>query len=298
MGPLPSLLFAFVLVPVGAGDEGFGGAPDEARAPDEAGERAPDATLADDVCTIKGDDGVWRACSDVLAAKQQSQRSVTDEALVDMSPEAQALRERMKAVDAAAAAERAGVGPAVPKTKLEEDLEKAHLDPTMPLLSVRVDVERARDVVKALEKKGTGGKAKDEAEVRVAEAELILDAVERIAIHRMDVCAQRRGNKPVVKNFRMTAAGPVMLSTPEMIARLPVIDPYGCERITLIDAELVTRVKRLQEVRRVLATTSFGYHDVAKRKALEKEQKELETALGKDAIPALSAPGVKDPYGR
>ena len=274
MGPLVLLVLTAAFAP--ADEDAFGGAPPRSDA------------LADDVCTIKGDDGVWRACSDVLAAK--AVKPTESEPLQDQSPEAQALRERMKAADEV-------VPLAVPKTQLEIDLEKAHLDPTMPLLAIRVELERAKDVVKRLEKQGTGGKAKDEAQVKVAEAEVILDAVERIAIHRMDVCSQRRGNKPVVKNFRMTAAGAVMLSTPEMIARLPVVDPYGCERIILIDAALVTRVKRLQEIRRILATTSFGYHDVGKRKALEKEQKALETELGKDAIPALSAPGVKDPYG-
>lgn len=285
MRPLALLLLTAFLAAARASaqDEGFGGAP------------GPDSpALEEDVCTIKGDDGVWRACSDVLAAKEKARADASGaaEPATDDSPAVQALRERMKAADEAARAP-----PPVPKTQLEIDLVKAHLDPTMPLLALRVELERARDVVRRLEKQGTGGKAKDEAEVRVAEAELIVDAVERIAIHRMDVCSQRRGNKPTVKNFRMTAAGAVMLSTPEMIARLPLIDPAGCERVILIDEVIVARVKRLQEVRRILATTNFGYHDVAQRKALEKEQEKLASELGKDAIPALSAPGVKDPYG-
>ena len=282
MGSLAFLVLTASVVgsPFGQNDDGFGGAPLE---------HPEHAVLDDGACTIKGDDGTWRACSDVLASKRPPPES---EASVDDSPQAKALRERMKAADEAARA------PApVPMTKLELDLQKAHLDPTLPLLALRVEFERAKDVVKRLEKQGTGGKSKDEAEVRVAEVELILDAVERIALHRMDVCAQRRGNKPIVKNYRMTAAGPVMLSTPEMMDRLPIIDPPGCERVILIDAPLVTRVKRLQEVRHILATSSFGYHDVGKRKELEREQKALATELGKDAIPALSAPGVKDPYG-
>ena len=113
----------------------------------------------------------------------------------------------------------------------------------------------------------------------------------------MDVCSQRRGNKPIVKNFRMTAGGPVLLTASDMMSQLPVVDPEGCERIYLIEAEVVARVKRREELLRTLATTSFGYHEVAQRRALEKELTDIEKELAREALPALSAPGVRDPYG-
>jgi hypothetical protein len=78
---------------------------------------------------------------------------------------------------------------------------------------------------------------------------------------------------------------------------LPIVDPAGCERILLIDADVVARVKRREELMRTLATKTFGYHEVAQRRALEKELGDIEKQLAKEAIPALSAPGVRDPYG-
>lgn len=273
------LAFAVALVAPDEADA-FGGADTAASAP------------VDDVCTIKSDDGVWRSCADALALKKGA-AAPTDEVLVDMSPEAKALRVRMQAADAAAKAATT----AAPKTQLERDLEKAQLDPTLPLLALRIAVARVQEDIARLEKAGTGGREKEEAALRLIEVTRTLDAVERIAIHRMDVCSQRRGNKPIVKNFRMTAGGPVLLTASDMMKQLPVVDPEGCERIYLIDAEVVARVKRREELMRTLARTSFGYHEVAQRRALEKELADVEKELAREALPALSAPGVRDPYG-
>lgn len=274
----------------GAQEPGFGGAaPDVPDVPDVPGEPGGDplGSLGEDVCVIQGDDGVWRACSEVLAEKSAG---ATD--LVPEDPETRALRERMKAADEAARAPP----PPPRKTKLEVELEKGRLDPTMPLLAVRVDVARAEQRIEELEARGQGGREKAEAEAALARAKLILDDVERIALHRMDICAQRRGNKPLFKGYRMTAGGAVLATVPEMLAQLPVIDPAGCERILLVDREAVERVKRVHELRRVLKTRTFGYHQVAERKALEKELKDLEAVLARDAVAALAAPGVRDPY--
>lgn len=280
------LLVLFFALAAADNDDTFGGA--TSTAPSMASSPA----LDEDVCTIKGDDGVWRSCADALALKNVK-AAPTDEALVDMSPEAKALRAKMQAADAAAKAPP----PPPPKTQLEKELEKARLDPTLPLLALRIDVARVQEEIARLEKAGTGGRAKEEAELRLVEVTRTLDAVERIAIHRMDVCSQRRGNKPIVKNFRMTAGGPVLLTASDMMAQLPIVDPEGCERIFLVDAEVVARVKRREELTRTLATKTFGYHEVAQRKALEKELSDIDKALAREAIPALSAPGVRDPYG-
>jgi hypothetical protein len=279
MPPVALLAFAAAL----GGQDAFGGEPGGERgSADEIPPAAPEE------CTIKGDDGVWRTCSDVLQAKEGARQHLPTGDVANVEPVREAANDR----DARALS----TAFVVQKTKLEIEIEKARLDPTLPLLALRIDVERARDALQALESKGTGGTVRDEAEQRVAEAELILDAIERIAIHRMDVCSQRRGNKPLLKTFRMTAAGPVLLSAADMMARLPIVDPPGCERIILIDADVVLRVKRRHELRRMLATTSFGYHEVQQRRELERELKELTRELDKDANPALSAPGVKDPY--
>ncbi len=277
MPTLASLLLAATLA-ASANDDSFGGAP------------AVDDIEEDGVCTIKDAAGVWRVCSDVLAAKEVSPPA--SDALVDHSPEAEALRERMKTAEAASM-----VPPVVAKTKLELELEKAHMDPTMPLLALRIELERAQDVVTQLETRGANGKAKDQAVLRAASAALVLEAIERIAIHRMDVCSQRRGNKPMAKSYRMTSGGAVALSSAELMVQLPLLDPRGCERITLIDAALVALVQRLYAVKHMLNTGSFGYRDVSKRRELEREQAALARELGLDAIPVLSAPGLADPYG-
>ncbi len=286
------MLALALLALVAADDPGFGGAQT-----DDAAEAPAEALPDDGGCVIKGDDGVWRSCDEALALKaaaKEAKAPADAGPLRDMSPEAQALRARMKAAEEAAQAP-----PPPPKTKLEIALDKAHLDPaTMPLLALRVELARAQEGLDALVDKGAGGDAREAAEKKLASITAIDDDVERIALHRMDVCAQRRGNKPLVKNYRMTAGGPVLLTVAEMMARLPLVDPAGCERIILIDDKVVERVKRVHALREELATRDFGWTEIDERKALERELAALEAELAKDATPALSAPGVKDPYGR
>ena len=273
LGPL------LVLVTTLAADEpGFGG-----------NDPAPADVPSDDACVIKGDDGVWRSCADAIAAKGKK----GDDAPPPDDPETAALKKRMREAEAAQAA-AAAVPPK--KTKLEIDLEKARLDPTLPLLALRIDVARAQQDIEDLEKKGVGGPVKDDALARLAEAQSIDDDVERIALHRMDVCMQRHGKKSVLKNFRMTAGGPVLLTVPEMMRALPLVDPVGCERVFAIDDKVVARVKRAHEIQHTLATVDFGYARLDERKKLEHELAAVNEELKKDAVPALSAPGVRDPH--
>jgi hypothetical protein len=264
-----------------AGDDpGFGGGgTEEAAAP------------ADDVCTVKGDDGVWRSCEDAIALKQKA-KAAPEEPVVDMSPAAVALRKQ--AAEAEAAARAAEAAAARPKTKLEQELEKARIDMSLPLLQVRIAVARAQQDIDDLEKKGVGGDRKEAAVAALAEAQSVDDDVERIALHRMDVCLQRRGKKSIIKNYRMTAAGPVLLTVGEMMRLLPIVDPVGCERVYAVDKDVVARVVRVHELKKILAATDFGYARVDERKKLEKELADVEALLAKDATPALSAPGVRD----
>ena len=101
-----------------------------------------------------------------------------------------------------------------------------------------------------------------------------------------------------MKNVRMTAAGPVRLSTAEVMAQTSAIDPDGCSRIDLVDQALVDRLRRAHDVKNTLMTVPFPYARIAERWALENELKKIEKELALEDLPVLSVPGLKDPYGR
>lgn len=183
------------------------------------------------------------------------------------------------------------------KTALELELEKARMDPAQhPLLALRVEVARARMIVEEGRKGGLYG-IKEE-QLALADLEAILADVERIALHRMNVCMTRNGKAVVVRNFRMTPAGPVRLSTPELLAQASAVDPDGCGRIFLVDEALVTRVKRAHALRQIFETRTFGFHDMSERKALEAEQATILKALSTEDLPIISLPGALDPHRR
>jgi hypothetical protein len=176
------------------------------------------------------------------------------------------------------------------------ELDKARLDPTQhPLLQMRVEVARAEAELRIIQQKGLYGSREQEA--RVSELRALLVDIERIALHRMNVCMTRQGKSVVVKNFRMTPAGPIRLSTPELLAQTSAVDPDGCGRIYLIDQALVTRVRRAHDVKIILATTKFPFHQMAERRAYEAELKALERELAKEDLPIMTMPGAVDPYG-
>jgi len=180
-------------------------------------------------------------------------------------------------------------------TPLELELERARLDPAQhPLLALRVEVARARQAFEQGRKNGLYSLKDEEATLRDVEA--ILVDVERIALHRMNVCMTRQGKNVVVKNFRMTPAGPIRLSTPELLAQASPVDPDGCGRIFLVDEALVARVRRAHALQRELATRRFGFHDMAERRALEAEQAALQKELAKEDLPIISLPGALDPH--
>jgi hypothetical protein len=99
-----------------------------------------------------------------------------------------------------------------------------------------------------------------------------------------------------VKNFRMTPAGPIRLSTQELLAQASPVDPDGCGRIFLVDDALVQRVRRAHALRQELSTRRFGFHDMAERRALEAEQAALQKELAKEDLPIISLPGALDPH--
>lgn len=183
--------------------------------------------------------------------------------------------------------------PAPKKTKLEEELERARLDPArFPLIQLRVDVARL-DAQRA-ELENQGRSAAQDVRKQLEAAQAILVDVERIALHRMQVCTNRNGTSTKVKNYRMTAAGPVRLSTNEMLAQANSIDPDGCARIELVDAAVVARVKRAHELRQILATREFPFHKLDDKRALEREQKAVLAELAKEDLPVISLAGGRD----
>lgn len=258
----------------------FGGADVSEQAGDE-----------ESVCVVQTDDGRWRPCADILAAGGAQPEL---QAPTPATPEEDALRERMRALEAQAVSAVA----AEPKTALEAELERSGFDATLPLLAVRIEAARAEQRVARLAERGRAGREREEAEATLARACSVRDDVERVALHRMEVCSIRRGNKPMFKHYRMTAGGPVLLTQAQMMAQVPFTDPEGCARIFIIDEATVTRVRRLHEIRHILRTRSFGYRQVADRRALEEELRGLEQALERDAVPVLSAPRTPDPWRR
>lgn len=272
LAPAEAALVEVALVEAAEREPGFGG----------ASEGAAETDGEESVCMVQGEDGAWHPCSDFLRPPAPSEGAET---------QARAPREREQTVEEANP-------PPLPaaKTRLELEIEKAQLDPSVPLLALRIEVARAEERLALLESRGQGGPERKEAEDALESARGVLDDVEKIALHRMDTCAQRRGNKPIFKSWRMTAGGPVVLSAPELMAQLPLVDPAGCERIGLIDDKVVARVRRARELRRILETKSFGYHQVGERRALEEELQQLDLKLKEESLPALHSPGVRDPY--
>ncbi len=180
-------------------------------------------------------------------------------------------------------------------TSLELELNRAGLDPNRhPLLALRVEVARARRAFEDGRQHGLYSLRDEEAAWRAAEA-ILLD-VERIALHRMNTCLTRQGKNVVVKNYRMTAAGPVALSTQELLAHASPVDPDGCSRLSLIDDAVVRRVRRAHEIARELTERRFGFHEMAERRALEAEQATLRKELAREDLPILSLPGGMDPH--
>lgn len=259
-------LALFLLMAVAAdGDVGFGGASDDLPVEEPVGEEVGEPV------EVVGDDGPATLPGDfVTGAGSRTLAAFPEPKAEDLAPK---------------------------KTPLELELEKARMDPSQhPLLALRVEVARARMIVEDGRKGGLYG-IKDEQQA-LADLEAILADVERIALHRMNVCMTRNGKAVVVRNFRMTPAGPIRLSTPELLAQASAVDPDGCGRIFLVDDALVTRVKRAHALRKIFETRTFGYHDMPERRALEAEQATILKALSTEDLPIISLPGALDPHRR
>lgn len=213
------------------------------------------------------------------AAPPPAESAAAPQAEPDPDPEQAELRARMDAALRNTADAPAAPVPVRKRTKLEEDIAKAGLDATLPLLAFRIEVARAELEHEELLSKRVRPEVAQQAEERLAAIHEMSDLVERIALARLVKCTRGLGKELQVKNYRMTSGGPVLLSTTEMLAQLPFGDPQGCERITLVDEGTMQKVRRLFAVRDELRTRNFGFHEVAQRKALEQEERALAKEL-------------------
>jgi hypothetical protein len=188
--------------------------------------------------------------------------------------------------------------PDAPPAKLtayEEELARVHLDPAQyPLLQMRVEYARAQQELADMEERGMGLTERDVIEAKVALVKVVLDDVERIAMHRLNVCATRAGKKTTIRNYRMTAGGPMPMTTDEIMRQATVPDPDGCERIALIDVDTVTRVKHFRALEHEVNTRNFTFYEQDAKHKLEDELEEVRAELSKDASMAVMLPGARD----
>ncbi len=273
-----SVVGALAARATGADEPGFGGGPpvDDPAADDAAA----------DVVTGDGASGAPTGAGDAMAGDAAEDGRSSDVA------RATATLPTWAGVDDGGSAPRSPT-----RTKLEDELARAHLDPARhPLLQLRVDVARLHDELAAAEARGlTSARGVEE---RHAAAAALLADVERIALHRLQRCVVRTG-QPVaaVKNHRMTAGGAVALSTSELLGQASVLDPPGCARIDLIDQAVVDRVRRARAVRIELRDRTFPFHRLDERRALEAEGKALAKQLADDGLAVVLIPGERG-FGR
>lgn len=244
-----------LLLLLGADEPGFGGAAPSAPAPAAPAAAAPAA-----------------------AAPASAEENVDDD------PEQAALRARLDAALKTDGSPKGTVAAKPRRTKLEEELDKAGLDASLPLLAFRIEVQRAELQHEELKETRQRPEVLQASEDQLAAVHAMSDLVERIALARLVKCSRSIGAEVKVKNYRMTPGGPVMLSTSEVLEQVPLGDPEGCERIVLMDAPTIDKVRRLFAVRAELKTRNFGFHEVAARRALEAEDRALGHELEQQAL--------------
>jgi hypothetical protein len=86
----------------------------------------------------------------------------------------------------------------------------------------------------------------------------------------------------------MTAAGPVILTWPEVLAQLPAVDPSPCSRVQLLDQDAIDKVRRSVEVFHLLRSGALGWHEREQRAALLVEQKQLDDWRKREGLEPLA----------
>jgi hypothetical protein len=161
-------------------------------------------------------------------------------------------------------------------TNSERTAQQLNIDPTTPLLALRIRSERAVREVERLEA-GAGASSAVVAAITLRDhLKSVLADVERVAQFREQQCASRTGQSTKVKPYRMTAAGPVALTAQEMVQGKEVV---GCSRLDLVDSDVIKLVERRAELRHELHTRRFNFHQVDQQHALTTELNRLDAAI-------------------
>ncbi len=251
------LLSCAVSLAAAADDRGFGGA----------------AAVAPPQCSVRDETGAWRDCAQLIEEKQL-QRDALTPAPTTAAPDVER--------------ETRDGGPPPPAQRvpcaLEREFVKAGIDVTLPLIALRIAVAELDEELAMLDAHGYGPPRKDPLIAARERAIVLRDDVEQMALHRLLQCMQRSGQAVKIKRYVMTAAGPVMLEFADIIAQLPLVDPPGCWRPSLVDAASVAKVARAHEVNEVLVSRRLGYYERAQRRQLELEAKQLAIFVEQEGI--------------
>jgi hypothetical protein len=165
-----------------------------------------------------------------------------------------------------------------------ERLAQQHgLDPqAMPLLRLRIEVERLEAEHAHSIETGRAVTHVEDVERKLGDKRTVVDAVERIGLFRERQCADAKGQSTKPNWVRMTAGGPVALPPQQSVAA-PVA---GCDRLALIDNDIVQAVERRLEVRELLKRP-FPFHQLDQRHKLEDELRALNERIKREQAAGL-----------
>lgn len=243
-------------------EAGFGGQGTKTEDP-------PDAT-----CRLQNQSGVWVSCDEML------QTNASDEAVSAREPvnKASAASTPPPTVTELTAREKTKPSPFdVLKRDGQDEKEP-------PLVRVRNAWATSLQTEKTLRREGASAAELKAHRRNLRLDELVLLHLEELAYRRMQRCISQHRLPPIPKviTHRMTAAGPIPLTPAELVASGPQIEPYPCERVRVVDEELVDTLRRYYVISRSLHEDAFGWHQREERAALRNEQKALLMKLRPD----------------
>lgn len=268
--------FATLLLPVPFGGNADAYAAPPFEEPAVFGGPADDtATTNDAECEWRDDDGNWISCEALIAPSSDGPAaSEVGSSYPAASPTGRSTTTSLPATPAPTSS---------PKSPFDA-LPLASPGATPPLVDVREKWAALKDDETRLRRQG--GTTPELLRTRRALQleSLVLNHLEEIALRRMQRCIAEHRLPPVpkVQTQRMTAAGPIPLTVEELAATGPRIEPYPCERVRVVDAALVSTLRRYYDVSRQIHEDTLGWHRRDERSALKKEHEELLQALASD----------------
>ena len=230
----------------------------------------------EEACRMQNDDGEWVSCNEMLQASQLAVGTV-EKAAAKVDP--------MPSLPKAGPAQTEGTKPRANKASpFDVIASSAQAERPTPLA-------QARDAYAALiqEEESLRRKGATSTELRTFRRglrleQLVMLHLEELAYRRMQRCIAEHRLPPIttVKTHRMTSAGPIPLTGEELAAFGPQIEPYPCERVRVVDEDLVSSLRRYYVVSRSLHEDDFGWNQRDQRAALTKEKKVLVKKLQPD----------------